>query len=268
MTSAFASARAILKALLARAVRRRDIDLRMAKWRLQELGARHAELSAVLSADDTHGQPSRRLLELSSTLIAQASQTQLSSVRERGAPEWIDVWPGEHYRLLRTLIDLIQPLLTIEIGTFSGLSALAMLSGLQPGQRLVTFDIVPWQEMRGTYLRDSDFTDGRLSQELGDLGDPETFQRHAELLSRADMIFVDGPKDGMFEQRLLDNLAHLSLRPQVLIVFDDVRLWNMLPIWRRMERPKIDITSFGHFTGTGLIDWNGMSDPQCAVMRS
>jgi len=43
----------------------------------------------------------------------------------------------------------------------------------------------------------------------------------------------------------------------VLVVFDDIRQWNMLKIWRDITRPKIDLTSFGHWTGTGIIDWNG-----------
>jgi hypothetical protein len=29
----------------------------------------------------------------------------------------------------------------------------------------------------------------------------------------------------------------------------------MLAIWRRIRRPKLDFTSFGHFTGTGLVLW-------------
>jgi len=32
---------------------------------------------------------------------------------------------------------------------------------------------------------------------------------------------------------------------------------NMVGIWRRVTRPKFDITSFGHWSGSGLIDWNG-----------
>jgi len=40
-----------------------------------------------------------------------------------------------------------------------------------------------------------------------------------------------------------------------LIIMDDIRVWNMLAIWRRIDRPKLDLTSFGHWTGTGLVDW-------------
>jgi hypothetical protein len=38
-------------------------------------------------------------------------------------------------------------------------------------------------------------------------------------------------------------------------MFDDIRLMNLLSIWRGIQRPKMDITSFGHWSGTGLVDW-------------
>jgi len=68
---------------------------------------------------------------------------------------------------------------------------------------------------------------------------------------------VDAPKDGIFELKFLENLSTILLPPNALVVFDDIRLWNMLKIWREIKRPKLDLTSFGHWTGTGLVDWNG-----------
>jgi hypothetical protein len=40
-------------------------------------------------------------------------------------------------------------------------------------------------------------------------------------------------------------------------MFDGIRVLNMIGIWRRLARPKMDLTSFGHWSGTGLADWNG-----------
>jgi hypothetical protein len=42
------------------------------------------------------------------------------------------------------------------------------------------------------------------------------------------------------------------------LVFDDIRIWNMLRIWREIVRPKLDLTSFGHWTGTGIVDWTAI----------
>lgn len=77
------------------------------------------------------------------------------------------------------------------------------------------------------------------------------------LFESADLIFVDGPKDGHTEARILANLDTLKLAPHVVIVFDDIRVMHMVDTWRRIARPKMDLSSFGHWSGTGLIDWNG-----------
>ena len=80
-------------------------------------------------------------------------------------------------------------------------------------------------------------------------------ERHKELFKSADMIFVDGPKDGRFEQDFLERLKELRLTQTPLLIFDDIRLWNMLAIWRAVAMPKLDVTSFGHWSGTGFVDW-------------
>ena len=39
----------------------------------------------------------------------------------------------------------------------------------------------------------------------------------------------------------------------MLILLDDIRLWKMLKIWREISMPKLDLTSFGHWSGTGIV---------------
>jgi hypothetical protein len=39
--------------------------------------------------------------------------------------------------------------------------------------------------------------------------------------------------------------------------FGDIRVLDMIENWRRLNRPKLGVTSFGHWSGTGLLDWNG-----------
>jgi hypothetical protein len=130
-----------------------------------------------------------------------------------------------------------------------------MLAHLPPESKLATFDIIPWNKIPGTYLRPGDFASGQLTQILADLKDPETCRAHATLLQSCDLIFADGPKDGIFEQRLLENFDSIGLRPHTVLIFDDIRAWNMLGIWRKISCPKLDITSVGHHMGTGLVEW-------------
>ena len=38
-------------------------------------------------------------------------------------------------------------------------------------------------------------------------------------------------------------------------LFDDIKMHTMLKFWRDLPLPKLDITSFGHWSGTGLAEW-------------
>jgi hypothetical protein len=165
------------------------------------------------------------------------------------------VWPGEHYRLLAGIVALLQPRTVVEIGTEKGISALCLKQGLPAPGELVTFDVVPWNAVRGTCLTPADFADGRLKQVLADLADAAAFRAHAPLLSRARFLFVDGPKDGRFEPAFAAHLDGLAFEAPPWVLFDDIRDLNMLQFWRDIRHPKLDLSSFGHWTGTGLVRW-------------
>jgi predicted O-methyltransferase YrrM len=211
-----------------------------------------------------HAGPSPRLFDLALEAVRLAREVTFAELRPRmqaDAHALLTCWPGEHYRLLAALGAASRPKTVIEIGTASGLSALALLAGIPAGGRLVSFDIYPWdysgpQAWGGqTQLRREDFQDGRLTHVVGDLSDPATFARHTSLLAGADLFFIDGPKDGTFERVLLSRLATVPFVSPPIVVFDDIRLWNMLGIWREIPQPKLDLTSFGHWSGTGLVEW-------------
>ncbi|MGO9641295.1 MAG: O-methyltransferase [Candidatus Acidiferrales bacterium] len=220
---------------------------------------RHAEYSILASLDDDSARPNGWLLDISLLAIQRARQADLSWLSNRMAspPYYPEIWPGEHYKLLAGLVAAQQPMRVVEVGTAQGWSALAMQGSLPLGGELITFDIAPWTDFGNTALRASDFESGNLRQMLGDLSDKAFFSQCAELLSGCDLLFVDAPKDGVFEPAFLERLSTIQLPPNALVVFDDVRLRNMLKIWREIKRPKLDLTSFGHWTGTGLVDWNG-----------
>lgn len=219
--------------------------------------ARHIEYSAIVSLDDDGAWPSDRLLDLALRAASRARTVSMAGVvaRMKQPPYYPDVWPGEHYKLLAGLVLEARPGTVIEIGTATGLSALAMLRHLPPGGRLTTFDIRAWDTFADTCLKAEDFADRSLSQIIGDVSDPAVFASHVELFHAADLIFVDGPKDGRFERIFIDRLGDAGLSRHPVVVFDDVRVWNMLAVWREIRMPKLDLTSFGHWSGTGLVDW-------------
>ena len=223
----------------------------------QPVGARHAEYSMLFSADDSLSPVSPRLLSLALEAIHHAQQISLEPIAARmpHPPYYPEVWPGEIYKLLAGIVRVLKPSSVIEIGTGGGTSTLAILQVLPASSQLVTFDILGWRDWPGCLLREEDFRDGRLVQHTDDLSDPAQFETHRRAIEGADFIYVDAAKDGVMESRLLQTLETVGFATPPILMFDDIRLWNMLKIWRDLSHPKLDLTSFGHWTGTGLVQW-------------
>ena len=219
--------------------------------------ARHSQYSMLYSADDERGQASNRLISIALDAIKNAQEVSLKDVSSRlnNPPSYPDIWPGEHYKLLAGLMLTIKPKIVIEIGTYTGISALTMKKFLGLEAKLYTFDIFEWQSFKDTCLKQEDFSDGKLIQCIDDLTDPSVMDKHRDMLANADLIFIDAAKDGSQEQKFLDNFEKIRFKTKPIFVFDDIRVWNMLKIWREIDRPKLDLTSFGHWAGTGLVEW-------------
>lgn len=221
------------------------------------VAVRHAELSMIFSADDEKSQPTPFLLDIALQAAKRASEITLPeiSARMKTPPYYPDVWPGEHYRLLAALVEILQPQCVVDIGTFTGLSALALKKFLPATGKIHTFDIMDWRSFPETCLLPSDFEDGRLIQHVANLQLSEVLMQHQSMLEECDCILVDAAKDGIGEQVFIDNFSIINFKKKPLFIFDDIRLWNMLKIWREIHRPKLDLTSFGHWSGTGLVQW-------------
>ena len=218
------------------------------------LKGQHFELSLVSPIAEAAGHSSPELLDIALKAARGAIDIDLSHLHDRSATarEYLSLFPGEHYQLLASLIDIIKPRRVLEVGTYTGLSALAMLTTLGEGARLTTYDVVPWDRIDGSALRKSDFDDGRLLQRIGDLAQPAFFEVNQDVIRDADFIFVDGPKDGRFEPAFIGRLLAASRAKPALVMFDDIRLWNMTQVWAGLPLPKLDLTSFGHWSGTGI----------------
>jgi len=167
-----------------------------------------------------------------------------------------NAFPGDHYRLLAGLLTSLRPHSIVDIGTHMGTGTRVMCD-YAPKAKVDTFDLTPWDEFEKTFLTESDFEEGggHLTQHLSDLSDPEEFCKYTALLQQADFIMVDACKDGVFEEKFYSLLSTISMENKTrYMLLDDIRFTSELVNWRRIESPKIDLTSFGHFTGTGLVD--------------
>lgn len=92
-------------------------------------------------------------------------------------------------RLLRMLVKMVRPLNVLEIGTFSGYSAICLAEGLPPGGRLYTFEINDeMEDFARQWIAGSSVAD-RIDFRIGD-----ALQLAPTLGVTFDMAFMDGDK--------------------------------------------------------------------------
>ncbi len=217
--------------------------------------ARHIELSLVASQDDAPIKLDRSLLDLSLKALQAAAETHLtfSDARDLKNP-YVNCWPGENYRLLAGFMKVLQPRRIIEIGTEKGFGTLAMREALPPGGKILTFDIRPWSPDYSV-ITQQDIAGGAVVPLKEDLSRPEVAARYAKELKETDFLFIDAAKDGVQERVFLENFRAVGLKKGAILFFDDIRLWNMLAIWREISMPKLDLTGLGHWSGSGVVLW-------------
>jgi hypothetical protein len=210
---------------------------------------RHTLPSAIHSG---HSAPNAWLVAVALDAAATAWERQIIPPnRAAHDAEFFNIWPGEHYRFLLGVKHAVEPESIVEVGTFTGL-ATKVLSGSTT--TVHTFDVVPWDKFEQSHLKLDDFATGSVVQHVEDLSDPGTFAKHYEVINRARLIFLDGPKDAVFEPAFLDLLGTLEPLEGRILVIDDIRVPAMLQCWHNITWPKMDCTSLGHWSGTGLVD--------------
>lgn len=216
---------------------------------------RHVIQSACWSTDDDEAAQKFSDWRLVCRAIFLASNTRLDIDNP-----FANAFPGDHYRLLSGLLSALSEEGTlnsiVDVGTHYGTGTRVMLD-YAPKAKVDTFDLTAWDQFETTYLNKSDFAEngGRLTQHLDNLMFSDVFEKHSQLLINSDFIMCDGPKDGVFEAVFLAKLSTLPFTKKPRFLFlDDIRFLSELPLWRKILSPKIDLTSFGHFSGTGLVN--------------
>ena len=120
-------------------------------------------------------------------------------------------------RMLKMFVRMIRPKQILEIGTYSGYSALCMAEGLDEGSLLHTFEINDEQEdYTLPWLEQSPYAD-KIKFYIGD-----ALERVPQLGITFDLVFVDGDKRKYMEYYEM-SLAHLS--PGGYIIADNT-LWD------------------------------------------
>ena len=163
------------------------------------------ELEAYVTAHTTREGP--LFARLRADTLAQLSMPQMQVGPVEGA-------------LLRLIVGLIRPQTILEIGTFSGYSALAMAGALPDGGQLITCDIDPV----ATALARRYFTEAGLDHCITLHLAPalDTIAQLAAQRRRLDLVFIDADKSNY--SRYWD--AVLPLVPVGGLIIADNTLWS------------------------------------------
>ncbi|GAA1511161.1 O-methyltransferase [Kribbella lupini] len=148
-----------------------------------------------------HGMP---LDEIATELVAETQKLGSAAVM---------LTTADQAALLTTLTRLISAQRAVEIGTFTGFSALAIARGLADDGQLICLDVSDeWTSIGRRYWERAGVAD-KIDLRIGD-----AHQSAAELDGEFDLAFVDADKPGYIEY-----FEHLvpRIRPNGLLLFDN-----------------------------------------------
>ncbi len=113
-------------------------------------------------------------------------------------------------RFLEFLVYMTLPSLILEIGTYSGYSALSMARALPPGGRIITCEVDP---ERAAFANRHVERHGRISVRLG-----PALETIASIDEKINLVFIDADKEGYVDyyEAVLPKLA-----PRGIIVADN-----------------------------------------------
>ena len=120
-------------------------------------------------------------------------------------------------RLLKMLVEMIQPKTILEVGTFSGYSAISMAEGLPEGGRLYTYEINDeMEDFTRPWIEGSEVAD-KIEFIIGD-----ALKEAPKQGVVFDMAFIDGDKRTYIE---CYEMVMSILRPGGFIIADNT-LWD------------------------------------------
>ena len=181
----------------------------------------------------------------------------MTSIQNMKMPDSVPFFQGEpgqeHYKLLAYLASLYNNVDIFDIGTYYGYSALALASG-NKANTVLSFDL----EKKGSPPVESNIT-----YCFDNLMESSGQNIWKERLLRSPLIMLDiDPHEGTREYDFYRWLYQNNY--QGIVVCDDIRHFPEMRsnFWDKVApEHKIDITKFGHWSGTGLFFFNRASIP-------
>jgi hypothetical protein len=144
----------------------------------------------------------------------------------------------EHYRLLSYISTLYNNVKLFDVGTNACRSALSL--SYNTNNKIKSYDVIQILD-KNPIIENVEYILGD-STEDNDLYD-------------SPFVFLDVNHDGIYENIFYNKLKELNWKG--ILLLDDIHLnEEMKTFWNNIEYQKHDITSIGHWSGTGIVLFN------------
>lgn len=156
--------------------------------------------------------------------------------------QWFHLQSGkEHYRLLIHLASSYNNIQIADIGTYRGASAIALAQN--PNNKVFSLDV-------GVFRNDIPYDNIEFR-----VGDFKTDTNIQENILKSSLIFLD--IDHLYDNEIWFYNFLIKNNWKGIMFCDDIHLCDeMERFWSEISHPKQDITSYGHFSGTGFVSFD------------
>lgn len=153
--------------------------------------------------------------------------------------------PGiNHYYLISYFANLFNGSTFLDIGTNEGASALAMTYGNE--NKIYSFDLVNNRKINEN-INNISYVIDDITREYKDFDG-----KFNDLILSSKFIMLDTEHDGKFENKFYLYLKQIKYSGYLFL--DDIYLYSvMTKFWNNIKEEKIDLTKYGHWSGSGLV---------------
>jgi hypothetical protein len=165
----------------------------------------------------------------------------------------------QEYRLYSYLSTFFNDTIILDIGTSHGRSAIALSHN--ETNKVISYDVFNHIQNDKHKIYSKRNVEFRIKNVLDDLTQ--------EFVSKCKIIMIDIDHYETIENQIIDKLNECGFSG--IILLDDIHhpqpdmYEAMQKLWKGINLPKFDITSYGHWSGTGLILMN--TDKICLTFK-
>jgi len=144
----------------------------------------------------------------------------------------------EHYRLLSYISELTDGSYILDVGTYQGYSAIALSHN--QNNKVVSYDVSKQHKQEN--IQNIDFR----------IGEATEFENY----KNTTVILLDTYHDGIYEAKFIVHLREIKWAG--ILIMDDINEFPKLrEIFDELPEIKCDITHVGHWSGTGIVLFEG-----------